>query len=373
MNNYNDIIAAIALTRIPGLGVTGIKHLLDNVPSASYVFEQKEHLTEIIPDVSLRLVQALDCLEAFKFAEAEYEFAERHRIACIPIHDSRYPMRLRDCPDAPSILFYRGNVDLNAPKVISVVGTRKATAYGQDLCASFIEQLSELFPDAIIVSGLAYGTDINAHRAALKCGMPTIGVLAHGLDRIYPASHRTTAKDMLEQGGLLTEYPSGTNPDRQNFVQRNRIVAGMSDATVVIESALKGGAMITARLANDYHHDCFTFPGRVTDKYSEGCNQLIRNNEATLITSTDDFLKSMDWSCGPKTVHKPKLQSLFPELSADEALVVKILENNLEGVQINTLSVQANMSVHRLSAILFSLEIKGVVKAMAGATYRIIQ
>lgn len=373
MNEYNDIIAAIALTRIPGLGVTGIKHLLDNVPSANYVFEQKDHLTEIIPDISLRLVQALNCPEAFKFAEAEYEFTQKHHIACITIHDSRYPIRLRECPDAPSILFYRGNADLNALKTISVVGTRKATAYGQDLCTRFIRQLSELFPDTLIVSGLAYGTDINAHRAALECGMPTIGVLAHGLDRIYPASHRTTAKDILGQGGLLTEYPSGTNPDRQNFIQRNRIVAGMTDATIVIESASKGGALITARLANDYHHDCFTFPGRTTDIYSEGCNQLIRNNEATLITGVDDFLKSMNWICEKPTTQKPKQQSLFPELSEEESLVAKILGDYPDGLQINILSIQANMSIHRLSAILFSLEMKNVVKAMAGATYRIIQ
>ncbi len=373
MNNHNEIISAIALTRIPGLGVIGTKQLLDSVPSASYVFEQKEHLAEMIPDVSPRLIQSLNCPEAFRFAEAELEFAERHRIACIPIHDNRYPTRLRECPDAPSILFYRGNADLNALKAISIVGTRKATDYGQDICARFIKELSECFPDVLIVSGLAYGTDINAHRAALENGMNTIGVLAHGLDRIYPASHRTTAKDMLEHGGLLTEYPSGTNPDRQNFIQRNRIVAGMSDATIVIESAVKGGALITARLAVDYHHDCFAFPGRITDNYSEGCNQLIKNSEATLITGVDDFLESMNWSCPQEKTRKPIQQSLFPELSADEALVVRVLENNLDGIQINTLSVQANVSVHRLSALLFTLEMKGVVKAMAGATYRLIQ
>lgn len=189
---------------------------------------------------------------------------------------------MRECDDAPLALFYRGNADLNTLHIINIVGTRHATPYGQDICTRFLADLSVLCPNTLIVSGLAYGIDIHAHRAALQNHFKTIGVLAHGLDRIYPAEHRKTAISMLEQGGLLTEFTSGTNPDRQNFVKRNRIVAGMSDATVVIESAAKGGALITAELAESYHRDCFAFPGRCNDEYSIGCNNLIRKTRQCL-------------------------------------------------------------------------------------------
>lgn len=189
---------------------------------------------------------------------------------------------MRECDDAPLALFYRGNADLNTLHIINIVGTRHATPYGQDICTRFLADLSALYPDTLIVSGLAYGIDIHAHRAALQNHFKTIGVLAHGLDRIYPAEHRKTAVSMLEQGGLLTEFTSGTNPDRQNFVKRNRIVAGMSDATVVIESAAKGGALITAELAESYHRDCFAFPERCNDEYSIGCNNLIRKTRQCL-------------------------------------------------------------------------------------------
>lgn len=189
---------------------------------------------------------------------------------------------MRECDDAPLALFYRGNADLNTLHIINIVGTRHATPYGQDICTRFLADLSVLCPNTLIVSGLAYGIDIHAHRAALQNHFKTIGVLAHGLDRIYPAEHRKTAVSMLEQGGLLTEFTSGTNPDRQNFVKRNRIVAGMSDATVVIESAAKGGALITAELAESYHRDCFAFPGRCNDEYSIGCNNLIRKTRQCL-------------------------------------------------------------------------------------------
>lgn len=189
---------------------------------------------------------------------------------------------MRECDDAPLALFYRGNADLNTLHIINIVGTRHATPYGQDICTRFLADLSVLCPNTLIVSGLAYGIDIHAHRAALQNHFKTIGVLAHGLDRIYPAEHRKTAVSMLEQGGLLTEFTSGTNPDRQNFVKRNRIVAGMSDATVVIESAAKGGALITAELAESYHRDCFAFPGRCNDEYSIGCNNLIRKTKQCL-------------------------------------------------------------------------------------------
>lgn len=231
--------------------------------------------------------------------------------------------------------------------------------------------MSVLCPNALIVSGLAYGIDIHAHRAALQHHFKTIGVLAHGLDRIYPAEHRKTAVSMLEQGGLLTEFTSGTNPDRQNFVKRNRIVAGMSDATVVIESAAKGGALITAELAESYHRDCFAFPGRYNDEYSIGCNNLIRKNQAVLITSAEDLVKAMGWESSPKT-EKTVQRELFPDLSEEEERIVKRLGKMPEGLQINTLVIDTNIPVNRMSALLFELEMKGVIRALAGGVYRLI-
>jgi DNA processing protein len=278
---------------------------------------------------------------------------------------------LRECDDAPLALFYRGNADLNALHVINMVGTRHATPYGQDICTRFLADLSVLCPNALIVSGLAYGIDIHAHRAALQNHFKTIGVLAHGLDRIYPAEHRKTAVSMLEQGGLLTEFTSGTNPDRQNFVKRNRIVAGMSDATVVIESAAKGGALITAELAESYHRDCFAFPGRCNDEYSIGCNNLIRKNQAVLITSAEDLVKAMGWENSPKT-EKTVQRELFPDLSEEEERIVKRLGKMSEGLQINTLVIDTNIPVNRMSALLFELEMKGVIRALAGGVYRLI-
>ena len=278
---------------------------------------------------------------------------------------------MRECDDAPLALFYRGNADLNALHVINMVGTRHATPYGQDICTRFLADLSVLCPNTLIVSGLAYGIDIHAHRAALQNHFKTIGVLAHGLDRIYPAEHRKTAVSMLEQGGLLTEFTSGTNPDRQNFVKRNRIVAGMSDATVVIESAAKGGALITAELAESYHRDCFAFPGRCNDEYSIGCNNLIRKNQAVLITSAEDLVKAMGWESSPKT-EKTVQRELFPDLSEEEVRIVKRLGKMPEGLQINTLVIDTNIPVNRMSALLFELEMKGVIRALAGGVYRLI-
>ena len=266
---------------------------------------------------------------------------------------------------------YKGNADLNSLHIVSIVGTRHATDYGKETCSRFIHELKELMPDVIIVSGLAYGIDVQAHRAALENGLATIGVLAHGLDRIYPATHRRTAVEMLEQGGLLTEFTSGTNPDKQNFVKRNRIVAGISDATIVVESAEKGGSLITADIAESYHKDCFAFPGRISDTFSIGCNNLIRQNKAALLQHAEDFVKAMCWDVENK---KPEAiqRQLFPDLSPDETKIVQLLEKEPEGKQINTLVVESNIAINRLTGILFELEMKGVIRAMAGGMYKLL-
>lgn len=363
----------LALTRVPGLGLIGAYNLIRAVGNAKDIFLHRKELSEWIPDVSDKLIHALDCPEAFKRAEEELLYAERNNICCLTIHDERYPSRLRECEDAPLVLFYRGNANLNALHVVSMVGTRHSTAYGQELCQAFVADLAEACPDVLIVSGLAYGIDIHSHRAALHNHLPTVGVLAHGLDRIYPAAHRQTAIEMMDYGGLLTEFMSGTNPDRQNFVKRNRIVAGMTDAVIVVESAVKGGALITAELAESYHRDCFAFPGRITDLYSVGCNELIKNNRASLILSADDFVKAMGWNASKSRRQEAIQRELFPELSEEETRIVQVLQEVEGCMQINVLTVKTNLPINHLSALLFELEMKGVVQALAGGMYRLIQ
>ena len=366
-----ETLYTLALTRIPGLGLIGAHRLLEAAGSASAIFLHTKELIESMPDFPKRLTHAFDCPDILRLCEAELQFAEKNKIRPLTPADADSPSRLRECDDAPLILFYRGNANLNSLHFISLVGTRHATEYGKGLCLRFMEELKELLPDAVIVSGLAYGIDIHAHRAALQCGFETIGVLAHGLDRIYPSVHRQTAAQMIHQGGLLTEFPSGTNPDRQNFVKRNRIVAGISDATLVIESAAKGGSLITAEIAESYNRDCFAFPGRIGDTYSEGCNNLIKNNRAMLLQSAEELVKAMNWDASHTTPHTVQRQ-LFPDFTPEEEQVVGLLNKHPEGLQINLLVVQSNIPINRMTGILFELEMKGVIRALAGGVYCLI-
>lgn len=320
-----------------------------------------------------KLRQALAFLpEALKRAGQELEFCRKSNIRVLCLNDEAYPARLRECPDAPLVLYYRGTADLNAKRIISIVGTRRITEQGKDLCMHLCRDLARLVPEAVIVSGLAYGVDINAHRGALKEGLQTIGVLAHGMDRIYPSSHRQTAAQMLSQGGLLTEYPSETNPDKGNFVQRNRIVAGMADATIVVESAKKGGALITAQLAQDYNRDVFAFPGRITDKYSEGCNLLIRDNRAALITCAEDVALAMGWATKETLKGEPVQQELFPDLKPEERALVELISET-ENVSISQLARTIEMTFSQLNTLLLSLETRGLIRALPGGIYRAVR
>jgi len=371
-SSEEEQIYSIALTMVPGIGHIGAKHLIDGMGNAVDVFRLRKEIPERIPEVSQRVIEALDCPQAVLRAEQEYEFIRKNRISCLSFHDEAYPSRLRECEDAPVVLFFKGNADLNALHILNMVGTRHATDYGTQLCTTFLRDLKALCPDVLVISGLAYGIDINAHRSALDNGLATVGVLAHGLDRIYPSLHRKTAVDMLDRGGLLTEFLVGTTPDKHNFVSRNRIVAGMCDATIVIESAAKGGSLITAELAESYHRDCFAFPGRVTDEYSKGCNQLIRDNKASLLLSAEDFVQTMGWSsasCVEKTANVQR--DLFPDLSGEEQQIVDILAQR-GNLQINTLVVETDIPVHKMNAILFELEMKGVVRVLAGGMYQLL-
>ena len=364
-----ELLSLIALQHIPGVGSITAKRLLEGVGSATQIFERRTELSAIIPNVQPALIKALDCPSAHQRAERELEFIEKHHITCIGYHDEEYPYRLRECDDAPALLFYRGNTTLNSRRIVSIVGTRKCTEYGRDLCESFVCDLATRCPDVLIVSGLAYGIDVCAHRASIKYGLPTVGVLAHGLDRIYPSAHRNIAAQMVDCGGLLTEYVSHTEPERSNFLQRNRIVAGMADATVIVESAAKGGALVTANIANSYGRECFAFPGRTSDSSSAGCLRLIRNHQAALITSADDFIEAMMWAA-PQS-NRVVQRSLFPELNEEESRVVILLEQHTDGLPINALSLQAELPVHRLSAILFELELRGIVRPLAGSMYKL--
>lgn len=364
-----EIIHTIALTQVPGIGCAWGRNLLQAAGSAINVFRNRKDLPDSLPGINDRIVNVLDCPEAIGRAEQEYEFAQKKHIECLTINDNRYPSRLKECNDAPIILFYKGSVDLNADRVINMVGTRNATDYGKQLCMDFLQELHHTYPNVLVVSGLAYGIDIQAHRAALQHGFSTVGVLAHGLDRIYPTVHRKTAIEMLNQGGLLTEFLSGSNPDRHNFVSRNRIVAGMCDATIVVESASKGGSLITAEIANGYNRDCFAFPGRVTDLSSAGCNQLIRDNKASLVLSAHDFIQQMGWDMKENKNRQTQLP-LFPELSDEEQLIISTLEK--EGaMQINTLTVDCDIPIYKMNSILFELEMKGFVRALAGGMYQL--
>lgn len=365
----DERICSIALTLCPGIGSVIAKRLVEGVGSAVEVFRRRRDLDKLLTGVGPSTMAALDTPAAFARAEQEMAFAEKNRIACLTFKDEAYPSRLRECDDAPAYLFFKGNADLNRLHVINLVGTRQATETGRRFCNNFLADLARLCPDALVVSGLAYGIDICAHRAALANGLSTVGVLAHGLDRIYPASHRKTAIEMLANGGLLTEYLTGTQPDRYNFISRNRIVAGMCDATLVIESAEKGGSLITAALANDYQRDCFALPGRFDDPASQGCNRMIQANKASLLLNAEELVKSMNWGATPKPDSVQR--QLFPDLSDEETCIVRLL--NLRGdLHINTLVVEANIPVGRMSALLFELEMKGVVKAMVGGKYHLL-
>ena len=370
-----ETLYAIALTRVNLFSLAGMLELYRRLGSATAIMEHHLDVREVMPDASDRLVEALAHVdEPLHCAEIELEFCERNGIRPLTMADNDYPLRLRECDDAPLVVYYKGSATLNAQHVVCVVGTRRSTVYGEDLIRRFTAELRALCPQTLIVSGLAYGIDICAHRHALQNAMPTVAVLAHGLDDLYPSRHRQTADEMVKNGGLLTEFPSGTRADKVNFVRRNRIVAGMSDACILVESAAKGGGLITCRIARDYNRDVFAFPGAVGAPYSEGCNQLIRDNGAALITSATDFVESMGWQNAARlqrTRQQGIERQMFPDLTDEEQQVVGALQR-ANDLQINMLSVQTGIPIGRLTALLFSLEMKGVLKSLAGGVYHLM-
>ena len=372
----SNLLYNIALTRMTGFNFQTALQLYRELGNGRAVYDHRNHLHDVMPDCTDRLIQNLqDWSLALARAEEEMAFMEKHHIKAFCLGDDDYPQRLSETPDAPIILYYLGSADLNQRRIVSIIGTRHATSYGKDLIRRFVFDLREQCPEVLIVSGLAYGVDICAHRESLACGYETVGVLAHGLDDLYPSAHRDTAREMISKGGLLTEYMTQTRSEKVNFVRRNRIVAGMSDATILIESACKGGGLITCSMAQDYNRSVFAFPGAVGAPYSEGCNNLIRDNGAQLITSAADFVNLMGWQSDAQ-LQQAKAEgierSLFPELSDEEQTVVRVLSETND-LQLNILSVKTNLSVGQLTALLFQLEMKGVVRPLAGGNYHLLK
>ena len=363
----NELLYRIALTLVPNIGHVHAKTLINIYGNAQCVFNAKKKELEHIEGIGTVRAKSIKAFTAFFAAEAEMGFIEKYKITPLFITDNDYPKRLLNCYDSPALLYYRGNADLNTQKIIAVVGTRNNSDYGKTACEKLIQELST--EDILVISGLAFGIDTIAHKAALKNNLQTIGVLAHGLDRIYPTQNNTLAKNMTAQGGLLTEFISNTNPDKQNFPKRNRIVAGICDAVIVVETGKKGGSLITAELANGYNKDVFAIPGRTTDTKSEGCNYLVKSNKAALITGAQDLLEIMNW----KAVNKPNLKKqreLFIEFTPDEKKVVQLLQEQ-ESIQIDELYLKSGLSSSAVANALLMLEMQGIVQSLPGKLYKL--
>lgn len=375
-SSTKETIAMMALTRVGYYNLTGILDFYKHAGSATAIIDHRKDVREVIPDASPKLVERIrDCEAHIHRAEEEYEWTQQHGVRILRWGDDAYPQRLAECADAPLILYYKGTADLNQIRVINIVGTRHCTIYGQDIVRHFIDGLREICGNRmLVVSGLAYGVDIAAHRNALEKGFETVGVLAHGLDDLYPPRHRETAKRMLTQGGLLTEYMTRTNADKMNFVRRNRIVAGMCDATVLVESAAHGGGLITCGIAQEYGREVFAFPGNINQEYSEGCNNLIRKNGATLITSAKDFAESMGWLDDRRLERAQKEgieRQMFPDLSPDQQRIVETLQKTND-LQVNMLSNMTGLSVGKVAAEMFELEMKGVARSLPGSVCHLL-
>lgn len=360
----------IASRKIKGVGDVTVRTLIAYLGDVEAMFAASNKALRQVPGIFNRA----DVIErgreaALQAAVLEAEFVRKYKIETYFCTDDNYPLRLRECVDAPLLMYSRGNFDLNANKVISIVGTRKCTPYGAEMTNKLLEGIAEYYPDVLVVSGLAYGVDIMAHRNALACGLPTLGVVAHGLDRIYPAVHKNMAKRMVQCGGLLTEYDHGSPLARENFVKRNRIVAGISDATIVIESAKRGGSLITASIAASYNREVFAVPGRVTDEFSKGCNLLIRTNRAAAVETLEDLEYILGWDRG--SGNKPVQQTkLLLNLSADEQKVVDYLRKEGKS-HINTLSIVNKLPMRQLNPLMINLEFNGVLRCYPGNMYEL--
>lgn len=358
----------IALTLLPHIGPKLGRELVAYCGGPEAVFREKAPYLAKIPGIGKELARAIAAQNVLDRAAEEEAFIIKNNIQPLFYLEKSYPARLKHCADAPVMLYYKGNADLNATRIVSVIGTRKATTYGKAICEELIKDLSS-HKEMLIISGLAYGIDSCAHRAALEHHTATVAVLGHSLDRIYPAANQSLAQRVINNGGLLSEFVSGTIPDRENFPRRNRIVAGMSDAVIVVESGKKGGALITADIANSYNRDVFAVPGRLNDAYSVGCNNLIKTNRAALVESARDIEYIMGWS--GSDYQKPKQRKLFLELSPEEEIIVEALRER-GTMAIDDLILKTKMGSTKMASSLLNLEFEGVIRCMPGKVYSLI-
>lgn len=370
MENKQELLYQIGITLIPKIGSINAKKLIAYTGSPEAVFREKSSRLEKIPGIGRHIASLITKSDVLGRAEDEIRFIETHELSWAYYMDISYPERLKECEDGPLLIFYKGSCQFNQRKVISLIGTRKPSAYGRQFVKDFLYGLKERDHQVLVVSGLAFGIDILAHRYALECGFETIGVLAHGLDRIYPYEHREVAHQMMERGALLTEFISYTNPDPQNFVKRNRIIAGLSDGTIVIESASKGGSLITAELANSYNREVFAVPGRVKDDMSLGCNALISSNKASILRDASDLEQAMSWQHYPKK-NKSAANQLIIHFSEEEKLVVQRLkeENDLT---IDALNEALKMPASKLNSLILQLEFSGALVVLPGKIVRLL-
>jgi DNA processing protein len=369
MANNNDVLHWIALTLVDGIGSVHAKTLLEHFETPEHIFKAKQKSLTAINGISIAKANAIRHFADFEVAESIIEFCNKHHIQILTPTNTAYPQRLLHCYDYPTVLFYRGNANLNAAKVVSIIGTRNSTDYGKQITEQIVEALAPY--QTVIVSGLAFGIDALAHKAAIKNNLPTVGVLAHGLHTIYPVQHKALAKDMLLQGGLLTEFNQFTKADKHNFPRRNRIVAGMSDCTIVVETAIKGGSMITAELAFNYNKEVFAVPGKLNDTKSAGCNKLIYQNKATLFTSVTDMAENLGWQSKGKQKKKIALE-LFTNFTPDEQTIVNILQQQNQ-THIDALYLQSGLHSSAVATAILNLELQNIIESLPGKQYRLLQ
>ncbi|WP_276484959.1 DNA-processing protein DprA [Paraflavitalea pollutisoli] len=363
----SDLLYQLALAHVPHIGPIHAKTLVEHFGSATAIFKATRTQLEAIEGIGPARAVAILSYHDYDAAEKEIQFMEKYRIRPLFLTDPDYPQRLLHCYDAPVLLFYKGQADLNKTRILSVIGTRSHTPYGKHLTETLIADLANY--DVLILSGLAFGIDVLAHKSAMKHALPTVGVLAHGLDTLYPAQHKAIAKEIVASaGGLLTEFPSQTAPDKHNFPARNRIVAGMSDAVVVIETGVKGGSMITAELGNSYHKEVFAFPGKTTDTKSAGCNQLIRHNKAMLLTDTQQLIDCMGWEPGNK---KTTVAASGWTPTATEQQLMHCFATS-DTVHIDELNTHSKLGGSTLAATILNLELQGIVQSLPGKRYKLL-
>lgn len=362
-----ELFYLLALLKVDGVGDIMAKKLLVNCSKAEDVFKTKTNQLAAIDGVGSVLLKNLKDKSIFEKANQELEFIRKNNITVSYFQEENYPDRLKHCLDSPVLLFLGGNINLKNKKIISIVGTRQITSYGTEFCRKLIEDLIPL--DPVIVSGFAYGVDIVAHQFAMDYNLQTIGVLAHGLNQVYPKTHKKYMAKMEENGGFITEFWSSSNPDKENFVKRNRIVAGISEATIVIESADKGGSLITANLANDYNRDVFAVPGRVTDRYSQGCNDLIKTQKANVLTSAADLIYVLNWDLEKK----PKViqQQLFIDLNPDEQKIYDFLLKNGKEL-LDIIALECDLPIFKISGTLLNMELKGIIRPLPGKMFEVV-